>query len=86
MPPVGDDFTDLTAVGCLDQADLAFPRRVPSIPRCVTGGVSIGSAASAAAVNAVFATGHDTSKSHAACTTGCDRDTRQRGNGMILKA
>ncbi|KOU77382.1 hypothetical protein ADK57_02645 [Streptomyces sp. MMG1533] len=31
--------------------------------------MSFGSAASAAAVNAVFATGHDTSKSRAACTT-----------------
>lgn len=68
MPPVGDDLPDLTAVGRLDhRRNFAFPRRVPSIPGCVTGGVSFGSAA--AAVNAVFATGHDTSKSRAACTT-----------------
>ncbi len=49
--------------GASTSRNFAFPRRVSSIPRCVTGGVSFGSAASAAAVNAVFATGPDTSKS-----------------------
>lgn len=53
--------------GASTRRNFAFLRRVSSIPRCVTGGVSFGSAA--AAVNAVFATGHDTSKSRAACTT-----------------
>jgi integrase len=50
--------------GASTRRNFAFPRRVSSIPRCVTGGVSFGSAA--AAVNAVFVTGHDTSKSRAA--------------------